>query len=104
MPLPNQNLSFGQSVVVTATAEDASGNPGTYTGTKPTWSQPTGLTVIPASDGFSATITAATTPGVFQIDVKSQPVSFGPNVTNSFDITVQEVPATQLVFSFGTPA
>lgn len=103
MPLPNITLNPNQSVTVTATPEDANGNPGTYTGSKPSWAGPSGITITPAADGFSSVIAAGLATGVFQVDVTSQPVSFGPNIVNSFDVTVQEQPATQLVFSFGSP-
>lgn len=96
-------MQMNQSVTVTATPEDANGNPGTIV-QAPTWSAPAGITVTPSQDGLSAVVASGTTPGTFQVDVKFTAVNLGPSIVDSFDVVVSEVPATQVVFSFGTPS
>ena len=108
MSLPNVTVPLGtNSLPVTALPEDANSNPGTLA-VKPSWvddnpTQPGAPVLNVAGDGLSALVGPFHTPGVFQVDVTAQG-TVGSPFTNSFNVTVEEVPATQIVFQFGTPS
>lgn len=105
--MATEQLNPGQSVLVTALPEDDSNAPGTTDiGSHPAWvsQDPTIATIVPAADGMTATLTAQHKPGTTQVDVTFHAVAFGPALTSSFNVTVNEVPATHLAFSFGTPS
>lgn len=102
--MQNINMDMNQQVTVQALPEDANGNPGsTQGGVPPAWTFPAGITGTAAADGMSAVIKSGTTPGVYTVTVQDQPVAFGPTISATFTVTVAEQPATQIVFSFGTP-
>jgi hypothetical protein len=107
MPLPSVSLNQGQSVTVTISPEDANGNPASIFGA-PTWAiAPPGtaseISLNVNGGGMGAVITAET-PGTYQIDVSFTPTQGANPITSSFDVIVAEDPATQLIFSFGTPS
>ena len=104
--MQNEILSPGQSVVVTALPKDDNEEPGTTDpGSQPQWSSnnPSVASIPANTTGLTATVTTGSTPGTAQIDVVFKAVAFGPSITSSFTVTVNENPATHLDFSFGTP-
>lgn len=104
--MQNVTMSPGQAFTATALPQDAAGNPALMLpGNVPAWAvlPATGLTVTPSSDGFSALINGAATPGTFNITVTGQNSNNG-GISGTFTVTVSENPATQFGFSFTTPA
>jgi hypothetical protein len=103
-----QSTSFnvGQSETVTLLPEDPNNNPGLLgSGNIPSWaidpsSPQTGLAITPASNGLSAKL-SATVPGTYLVDVSGQN-SAGGGFTSQFSVTINEQPATQFAFQFGT--
>jgi hypothetical protein len=99
--MSNVNLNQGQSVVVDATPN------GQTNGTAPVWSESaggTGLTITPAADGLSATVSASASaqPGVDTITVSGQRADGFP-YHDSFTVTIAVPQATGFNFTFGTP-
>jgi hypothetical protein len=105
----NQNLNPGRTVIFTATpTSDAENDPGALMpGAVPTWSVPapaSGVSIVPAADGMSASVTAAATapPGVTDFTINGQLAS-GYSVATEFTVTIPDQPATGFEITAGTP-
>lgn len=99
--MDNVNLNQGQSVVVHALAN------GQTNGTVPVWNGPgtaAGISVVPAADGLSATVTASpgAAPGVDTITVSGQRADGFP-FHGTFTVTVAVPQATDFNFTFDAP-
>lgn len=95
-------LEVGQSVIVTAQPEDASGNLTTITGV-PTWSSAnTAISTVGSvsADGLTATITAVA-PGATTVSAAGN--SSAGNFATPFNVIIGG-PATSFLYTFGTPS
>jgi len=98
------SVPLGGSKTVTAAPEDAAGNPGGMAaGNVPTWKLHDGSTagivsITPSTDGLSAVVQSTGGPGSVEIDVTGLN-SAGQGFTSTFEVDVQQAPATQFVFS-----
>lgn len=89
-----------ETVVVTiANGKDARGNPASLPAAVPTWSvsDATILSVVPAADGMSASVSAAGATGTAQV------TAVDGTASQSADVTIVGGPAKTFDLNFSTP-